>query len=394
MHRIGAIWEQVVDMDNLYTAYCKARMGKRRWPDMARFTLDLEPNLLALQRELVAGEYAPGPYRQFTVYERKPRLISVAPFRDRMAHHAMMNVLEPLLDKRFIPDTYACRRDKSAHRAVERYQQFARDNAYVLKLDIARYFPSVDRTILKQQLARRIKDRIVLALLHRIIDGGPESTEPVRFFPGDDLVSTSARPRGLPIGNLTSQFLANLYLDEFDHWLKKTQRVKGYLRSANRNRNDRTNRNNNNGFRLAQSARCPESKRGQVAQCTQYEKCRSWAAFVGLGQNSPFKWAVSTIGLLILSACHTGSLQHEELNENLERWRSHGVTNYRMIFQVNCYCDRASLRSMIVDVRKGLVHSAVYEDDGTPVSSFDVRDVHSIFQEHSHSKYSRAVFYC
>ena len=230
MHRIGGIRDQVVDMDNLYTAYCKARRGKRRRPDVAQFSLDLEPQLLALQRELVAGEYAPGAYRQFTVYERKPRLISVAPFRDRVVHHAVMNVLEPLLDKRFIPDTCACRKDKGVHKAVDRYQQFAREYAYVLKLDIARYFPSIDRAILKQQLARRIKDKFVLALLRRIIDGGPESTEPVRFFPGDDLVAVSARQRGLPIGNLTSQFLANLYLDEFDHWLKETCRVKGYLR--------------------------------------------------------------------------------------------------------------------------------------------------------------------
>ncbi len=156
------------------------RSTQRRQPDVAQFGLDLEQNLLALQRELVAGEYAPGPYRQFTVYERKPRLISVAPFRGRVAHHAVMNVLEPLLDKRFIPDTCACRKDKGVHRAVDRYRQFARENAYVLKLDIARYFPSVDRAILKQQLARRIKDRFVLALLHRIIDGGPESIEPGR----------------------------------------------------------------------------------------------------------------------------------------------------------------------------------------------------------------------
>lgn len=230
MRRIGGIWEQVVAMDNLYTAYGKARKGKRRRPDVAQFSLDLESNLLTLQRELVAGEYAPGPYRQFTVYERKPRRIAVAPFRDRVVHHAVMNVLEPLLDQRFIPDTYACRKDKGVHRAVERYQQFARDNAYVLKLDIARYFPSIDRGILKQQLARRLKDQAVLALLYRIIDNGPETDEPVRFFPGDDLVSFSERQRGLPIGNLTSQFFANLYLDGFDHWLKEVQRVTGYLR--------------------------------------------------------------------------------------------------------------------------------------------------------------------
>ena len=230
MHRIGRIWEQVVALDNLYTAFCKAGLGKRRRPDVALFSLDLERNLLTLQQEMIGGAYIPGAYRQFTVYERKPRLISVAPFRDQVVHHAVMHIPEPLLDKRFIPDTYACRKNKGVHKAVERYQQFARDNAYVLKLDIARYFPSIDRTILKQQLARRIKDNAVLDLLHRIIDNGPETGGPVQFFPGDDLVSVSERPRGPPIGNLTSQFFANLYLDEFDHWLKETQRVKGYLR--------------------------------------------------------------------------------------------------------------------------------------------------------------------
>ena len=217
-------------MDNLYTAYCKARKGKRRRPDVAQFSLDLEQNLSVLQQELIAGTYSPGAYRQFTVYERKPRLISVAPFRDRVVHHAVMNVLEPLLDQRFIPDSYACRKDKGVHRAVDRYQQFARNNAYVLKLDIRRYFPTIDRAILKRQLARRIKDKVVLNLLHRIIDNGPDTGGPDRFFPGDDLVSVSERRRGLPIGNLTSQFFANLYLDEFDHWLKETMRVKEYLR--------------------------------------------------------------------------------------------------------------------------------------------------------------------
>ena len=230
MKRIGRIWDKVVVMDNLYAAFCKARKGKRHRPDVAQFSLNLEQALCELQSELVSGQYAPGAYRQFTIYERKPRVISVAPFRDRVVHHALMNVLEPLLDKRFIPDSYACRQNKGVHKAVDRYQQFAREYAYVLKLDIRRYFPSIDQAILKQQLTRRIKDRPVLALLNRIIDNGPHTHAPVLFFPGDDLVSVSERRRGLPIGNLTSQFFANLYLDEFDHWLKETKRVKGYLR--------------------------------------------------------------------------------------------------------------------------------------------------------------------
>ena len=230
MHRIGRIWERVVAMENLHAAYGKARSGKRRRPDVARFSLELEQGLCELRRELVTGTYTPGTYRQFTVYERKPRLISVAPFRDRVVHHAVMNVLEPLLDKRFIPDTYACRKGKGVHQAVDRYQQFARNSAYVLKLDIAGYFASIDRTVLKRQLTRRIKDRAVLDLLYKIIDNGPKTCGPVRGPRGDGWVSTGEHRRGLPIGNLTSQFFANLYLDEFDHWVKETRRVKGYLR--------------------------------------------------------------------------------------------------------------------------------------------------------------------
>ena len=230
MKRIGGIWARVVALENLFEAFCKARKGKRRRADVARFSLNLEQALCDLQQKLVSGSYTPGAYRQFTVYERKPRVISVAPFRDRVVHHAVMNVLEPLLDKRFILDSYACRQHKGVHKAVERYQQFARDNAYVLKLDIRRYFPSIDHAVLKQQLARRIKDVAVLNLLHQIIDNSPATIVPPQFFPGDDLVSVSERRRGLPIGNLTSQFFANLYLDEFDHWLKETRRVKAYLR--------------------------------------------------------------------------------------------------------------------------------------------------------------------
>ena len=109
-----------------------------------------------------------------------------------------MHILAPLLYKRFIPDTYACRKNKGVHRAVDRYQQFAREYAYVLKLDIRRYFPSIDRTILTQQLARRIKDKAVLDLFYKIVDNGPETGGPVHLYPGDDLVSVSERPRGCP----------------------------------------------------------------------------------------------------------------------------------------------------------------------------------------------------
>lgn len=124
MKRLGHLWEILVSTDNLYDAFYKARKGKRQRHEVATFTLNLELEILQLQQELMNGSYHPGGYRQFTIYERKPRIISAAPFRDRVVHHALMNVIEPL-DKRFIYDSYACRKGKGVHRAVDRYQCYA-----------------------------------------------------------------------------------------------------------------------------------------------------------------------------------------------------------------------------------------------------------------------------
>lgn len=231
MKRLGDVWSGVVSFDNLWMAWRKARRGKRSRAPVQHFALDLEGHLLQLQAELDAGTYRPGTYRQFTVYERKPRVISAAPFRDRVVHHAVMNVLETPLDRRFIFDSYACRVGKGTHAAVDRYQQWAQRWPYVLKLDVRRYFPSIDHEILKEELRRYLKDRRVLELLDTIIDLSPPSGErdPV-YLPGDDLLTPLERRTGIPIGNLTSQFFANLYLNRFDHWVKGTLGVNGYLR--------------------------------------------------------------------------------------------------------------------------------------------------------------------
>jgi retron-type reverse transcriptase len=232
MKRLGGLWERVISFDNLLRAFRKARRGKRRRPPVAAFELNLETELLALQRDLVAGDYRPGEYRLFAIYERKPRLIAAAPFRDRVVHHALLNVIEPLIDRRFIFDSYACRAGKGVHAAVSRYQGWAQHHAYALKMDVARYFPSIDHDLLKDKLRRLIKDRPVLALLDRIIDSGPPVSpdQSLVYFPGDDLFAPLQRSAGLPIGNLTSQFLANLYLNDFDHWLKEGLCVGPYLR--------------------------------------------------------------------------------------------------------------------------------------------------------------------
>jgi retron-type reverse transcriptase len=226
------LFPEVASFGNLHSAWRKARRGKRSRPDVLRFDFNQESEILALERELQEGTYRPGAYRNFVIHEPKRRIISAAPFRDRVVHHAICNVLEPIFERRFIYDTYACRRGKGTHRALDRFTHYARRYAYVLKADIVQYFPSIDHEILLGLLARRIADNRLVQLIALVLEGGADvhADEQDRFlFPGDDLLAL-LRPRGLPIGNLTSQFFANVYLDTLDHHIKEALRVRGYVR--------------------------------------------------------------------------------------------------------------------------------------------------------------------
>jgi RNA-directed DNA polymerase len=229
--RLANLWPQVVTFDNLYLAWRKARLGKRNRKAVAAFSLNLEKELLSLQKALCERSYQPGSYRLFKLYERKPRIIAAAPFRDRVVHHSLMNVVEPLLDRSFIYDSYACRKGKGVHSAVDRYQIWARRYRYAMKMDVFHYFPSIDHALLKAALCRRIKDPDVLWLFEVIIDSSPDIIDQVpQRFPGDDLLTPLERRVGIPIGNLPSQFFANLYLDELDHFIKEHLKVRSYLR--------------------------------------------------------------------------------------------------------------------------------------------------------------------
>jgi len=230
MQRAGQLWEQVTAFENLYLAYRKAIRGKRRRPDVARFIVHAETELWTLHEELRTQTYQPGAYRTFYVYDRKPRLISAAPFRDRVVHHALCNVLEPLFERVFIPDLYSNRPGKGQHQAVKQAQQFAREFPYVLKCDIKKYFPTIDHALLKQELRRKIKCPATLALVDLLIDRSNPQPRVDDYFPGDTLLTPAERRKGLPIGNQTSQFWANVYLNPLDHFVKRTLRVRGYLR--------------------------------------------------------------------------------------------------------------------------------------------------------------------
>ena len=230
MKRFKNLYPELCDFENLLLAAKKAQRGKRAIRQVAEFNHNLEYELLTLKEELEAQTYKPGTYRTFTINDPKTRLISAAPYRDRVVHHALCNIVEPLIERTFIHDSYACRKGKGTHAAVDRYTQFSRQYPYVLKCDIRKYFPSIDHEILKSLLRRKIGCPNTLWLLDTIIDGS--NPQPLRedYFPGDNLFTPYTRRKGLPIGNQTSQFFANVYLNPLDHFIKETLGSRAYLR--------------------------------------------------------------------------------------------------------------------------------------------------------------------
>lgn len=224
--------EQVAAWDNLLLAWRKAARGKRGTPGAAAFEHQVADRLLALQAELLEERWRPGAYVHFEIAEPKRRRISAAPFADRVVHHALCNRMEPLFERCFIADSYANRAGKGTHRAVDRLQALARRYRYVLRLDIVKHFPSIDHAVLLDILAVELHEPRVLDLAARIIasgDGVLDQEYRMVWFPGDDLLA-ACRPRGLPIGNLTSQFWSNCYLHPLDLFIQRELGCRAYLR--------------------------------------------------------------------------------------------------------------------------------------------------------------------
>ncbi|MEW6286121.1 MAG: reverse transcriptase domain-containing protein [Chloroflexota bacterium] len=226
------MYQRLCSFENLLIACRKASKGKRGHPNVAAFEYRLEGNLLQLQYELQTKTYQPGEYHSFYIHDPKKRLISAAPFRDRVVHHALCNLIKPVFEKSFLFDSYANRVGKGTHKALDRATYFARRFRYVLTCDIRQFFPSIDHEILRGVLAQKINDPEILWLTEQILHSGigvlSEEYE-MAYFPGDDLFAFH-RPRGLPIGNLTSQFWANCYLNPFDHFVKRELQCQGYVR--------------------------------------------------------------------------------------------------------------------------------------------------------------------
>ncbi len=211
MKRAGNLKKQFLSFENLYAGYQKAFKATKNY-SACEFTFNLERELYLLQKELASGGYIPRDYRYFTIQDPKEREISVADFRDRVVHHSLVNILEPIYEKRFIYDSYATRKGKGTHRAIEKAQQFMKQDSWYLKMDVRKYFNSINHETLNGIIARSIKEPFILNLCAVIIAKG-----------GDGCT-------GLPIGNLTSQFFANVYLDIFDHFMKDRLRIKHYVR--------------------------------------------------------------------------------------------------------------------------------------------------------------------
>lgn len=215
MKRYGHLFERVCDFHALAAAAVEAARGKKAKPRVARFFQHLETEVIALEEEIRTNRYRPRAYRTFVVQDPKVRMICAADFRDRVVHHAVCKVLEPIFERSLIWDTYACRKGKGTHRAVRKAQALCRRYPCFLKLDVHKFFDTVDHGILKRLLRRKVKDRQLLGLMDIFIDHPVPWTE---------------TGRGIPIGNLTSQHFANYYLSPLDHFIKESLCIKGYIR--------------------------------------------------------------------------------------------------------------------------------------------------------------------
>ncbi len=209
------IYSQITDFSNLLQSYKKAKENKTSRPYVIEYNWKLESSLIALQKELVEKTYKPGHYKTFIVHDPKERQIFAAPFKDRIVHHALCNIIEPIFEKTFIFDSYACRKGKGTHKAVKRLQKFIRafknKPFYIFKGDVRHYFNSIDREILFNLIKKKISDQTALHLIEQIIYSTPGTV-------------------GVPIGNLTSQLFANIYLNELDQFVKRQLQGHFYCR--------------------------------------------------------------------------------------------------------------------------------------------------------------------
>lgn len=215
-------YDSIISLENLLISYQEFLKGKRKRKDVTRFSLHFMDNILKLHQDLKDKTYKHSRYHAFKINDPKPRDIHKAKVRDRVVHHAIYRILYPYFDKKFIFDSYSCRNNKGTHKAINRLEYFVRKvssnntkTVWVLKCDIKKFFASINQNILKNILKKHIKDEDILWLLEKIVDSFHTHNKP---------------GIGLPLGNLTSQLLINIYMNEFDQFVKRELKVKHYMR--------------------------------------------------------------------------------------------------------------------------------------------------------------------
>lgn len=217
MKTYNNLFTQIYDYQNLYRAFLLAQRRKRSKADVLDFESNLESNLWDIQSDLIYKTYRPGKYKTFYVYDPKTRLIMAAPFRDRVVHHALCNIIEPIFERRFIDTSLACRIGKGVDAGVDKVSAYLREtqrkygHMYCLKCDVRKYFQSIDKRILRRIVFKKIRCRETRWLINVVLD------------------STDGE-RGIPVGNLPSQLFANVYLNELDHFVKEQLHAKYYVR--------------------------------------------------------------------------------------------------------------------------------------------------------------------
>ena len=216
-------YNDIITIGNILATWQLFLRGKRHKKDIIRFQAELGQNLVSLHHDLRNKTYKHGPYSAFNISDPKPRNIHKASVRDRLLHHIIHRELYPYFEPRFIHDSYSCRKNKGTHRAINRFRDFAgrvsrnhTRTCFVLKCDIRRFFASIDQTLLMKILQRHIENSEILSLIKEVVSS---------FY-------TTKQGIGLPLGNLTSQLLVNIYMHEFDIYMKQELRVKYYIRYA------------------------------------------------------------------------------------------------------------------------------------------------------------------
>ncbi len=217
-------YEEIISLENLLLAYKEFKVGKSKKLDVLDFEFNLMTNLIDLHNDLKNKSYRHSLYTHFKINDPKPRDIHKALVRDRVLHHAIYRKLYPFFDKAFISDSYSCRNDKGTHKALKQFEKYTRKESknytrqcYILKCDIQKFFANIDHNILLSILNKKILDKDIIYLLKNIIES---------FNTKEKL------EKGLPLGNLTSQLLVNIYMNEFDQFVKHTLKVESYIRYA------------------------------------------------------------------------------------------------------------------------------------------------------------------